>query len=188
MQRIVGNNPSLALTSNAQRPACAPSGLPFACAIHSACLKGQQNQQTTNYSGCSPLRLSRGQGQPKAAPMLPAFAALVHPCTSRSPLWGPGGVKRIKTKARWTFVPLNGLATDGEPWTCKREQGKRSAASHASVVGTKDVPSADPLRQPLVRGSPPRCLGGAKTAGQNGFGDFCRNKSHPRTGPAPRSA
>ncbi|MEE8195914.1 MAG: hypothetical protein V3T69_01930 [Acidiferrobacterales bacterium] len=28
---------------------------------------------------------------------------------------GGARVKRIKTKVQWTFVPLNGLATDGEP-------------------------------------------------------------------------
>jgi hypothetical protein len=32
---------------------------------------------------------------------------------------GGARVKRIKTKVQWTFVPLNGLATDGKPRTCK---------------------------------------------------------------------
>ena len=42
---------------------------------------------------------------------------------------GGARVKRIKTKVQWTFVPLNGLATDGKHRTCKREHGERSAAS-----------------------------------------------------------
>ncbi len=44
-------------------------------------------------------------------------------------------MKRVKTKVQWTFVPLNGLATDGKPWTCKREQGKRSVANRACARG-----------------------------------------------------
>ena len=35
--------------------------------------------------------------------------------------------KRAKTKVQWTFVPLSGFATDGEPRTCKRSRiAKRS--------------------------------------------------------------
>lgn len=28
----------------------------------------------------------------------------------------------MKAKVQWTFAPLNGLATDGEPWTCQRNR------------------------------------------------------------------
>ena len=121
-------------------------------------LRSSQFRHPLIVSGELPL-LFRPYGRAEAAPALPcargtcasctsdecsrrpllrirALAALVRPCTSRSPLKGPGGVKRIKTKVQWTFVPLNGLATNGQPWTCKREQGKRSAASRRPSVGT----------------------------------------------------
>ncbi len=40
-----------------------------------------------------------------------------------------GWVSRQKASVRWTLGPANGLATDGEHRTCKREHGERSAAS-----------------------------------------------------------
>jgi hypothetical protein len=56
-----------ALTSNAPPPACAPSGLTFACAPRSACLKGQQNQKHF-FRSFPPLRSSRGRGPTKLGP------------------------------------------------------------------------------------------------------------------------
>ncbi|MEE8266608.1 MAG: hypothetical protein V3R62_09700, partial [Acidiferrobacterales bacterium] len=40
--------------------------------------------------------------------------------------------KRSRECAAAGIGPLNGLATDGEPRTCKREHGQRSAASPRS--------------------------------------------------------
>ncbi len=86
------------------------------------------------------------------------------------PLKGAGRGEADKTKAQRTFVPLNGLATDGEPWTCKREQGKRSAASRPlGPYGRRPLRWVPPLAA-LVH----PCT---STAGQNGFGDFCRSCS-----------
>ncbi len=77
------------------------------------------------------------------------------------------------------------------PFGRAKDKGSRNAApfrgpgkeTRRPSVGIMDVPSADPLRQAPVRGCPPRFIsGGPKTAGQNGFGDFCRNKSHPPHG------
>ncbi len=48
----------------------------------------------------------------------------------------------------------------------------------------KDALSENLLRQALSEGTGWVCR--RRVLGQNGFGDFCRNKSHPRTGPAPR--
>ncbi len=95
-------------------------------------------------------------------------------------------MKRIKTKVQWTFVSLNGLATDGEPWTCKREQGKRSAASRASVVGIMDVPSTDPLRQAKSEVPRPAFGVGRRPRGKMALGTFAETKVTRRTGPAPR--
>ncbi len=51
------------------------------------------------------------------------------------------------------------------PFGQAEDKGSRSAAPegawegcHASAVGIKDVPSADPLRQVPVRGCPPRSI------------------------------
>ncbi len=65
---------------------------------------------------------------------------------------GGARVKRIKTKVQWTFVPLNGLATDGEPRTCKREHGERSAASPRSPA-QGPVPWANLLSRPPSEGT-----------------------------------
>ncbi len=53
----------------------------------------------------------------------------------------------MKAKVQWTFAPLNGLVTDGEPWTCKREQGERSAASRTSAPGTGDLQGCRKVEQ-----------------------------------------
>ncbi len=62
----------------------------------------------------------------------------------RSARRGARGVKRIQAKVQWTFAPLSGLATDGEPWACKRKQGKRSAASRTSTRRDRDCPFEGP--------------------------------------------
>ena len=51
--------------------------------------------------------------------------------TRRTPKPGTawaGATAKRGLRSAW-IVPLNGLATEGEPRTCQREQGKRSAAS-----------------------------------------------------------
>ncbi len=66
----------------------------------------------------------------------PPYSSRVRGAAEAQARRGTRGVKRIKTKVQWTFVPLNGLATDGEPRACKQEHGERSAASRASGPGT----------------------------------------------------
>ena len=66
--------------------------------------------------------------------LLPALLYLPHPC-GRAPAAfvlpahhkpmaerpkGRARVKRIETMVQWTIAPLNGLATDGEPWAFER--------------------------------------------------------------------
>ncbi len=51
------------------------------------------------------------------------------------------------------IVPLNGLATDGEPRTCKREHGQRSAASPRSPQAQGPVPWANLLSQAPSEGT-----------------------------------
>ena len=51
---------------------------------------------------------------------------------------GPEGCERGEAdqdKGPADLCPLNGLAMDGEPRACKREQGKRSAASRTCARG-----------------------------------------------------
>ena len=66
-----------------------------------------------------------------------------------------GAIAKQGLRSAW-IVLLNGLATDGEPRTCKREQGKRSAAQAGVRRRHKEVPSTDPLRQ--VKSEVPRHL------------------------------
>ncbi|MFQ5760662.1 MAG: hypothetical protein ACE5HM_06780, partial [Acidiferrobacterales bacterium] len=54
-----------------------------------------------------------------------------------------------------------------------RDTMRLSSAQGSAVDGPTEANES--------RGSPTHTLFvGAKTAGQHGFGDFCRNKSHPR--------
>ena len=55
------------------------------------------------------------------------------------------------------------------------DPGVRSSAQGSAVDGPPETTEAP--RLPTTKLS-----GGPKTAGQNGFGDFCRNKSHPPHG------
>jgi len=83
---------------------------------------------------------------------------------------GGARVKRIKTKVQWTFVPLNGLATDGEPRTCKREHGQRSTASPRSPQAQGPVPWANLLSQAPSEGTRGVC--GRRVRGALSFGSL----------------
>ncbi len=83
---------------------------------------------------------------------------------------GGARVKRIKTKVQWTFVPLNGLATDGEPRACKREHGERSAASPRSPQAQGPVPWVNLLSQAPSEGTRGVC--GRRVRGERFFGYF----------------
>ncbi len=72
------------------------------------------------------------------------------------------------------FQPRRRAEHRGQPK--QGPEGSRAGCSRVRIRH-KDVLYADPLRQPRCEGT--RDLCGRSPPGQNGFGDFCQDKSHP---------
>ncbi len=121
--------------------------------------------QPSPTSGVSCVVFFRPSTQAEAVHLHPAFTAFVRPCTARfaqakfSPQGRERDLARTPAGTMARIVPDNPLHSL-HPWR-------------------SDVPSEHLLRQAPKRGNR---RSRRRVLGQNGFGDFCRNKSHPRTG------
>jgi hypothetical protein len=117
---------------------------------------------------------------------------------TRTPAFDAGtGVGGALTTVQWTVVPPSGLATEGEPRTCEREQGQRGEASavgepfeastereNPGFRGTE--PGAMALFRPSLGSTAARPANAVQILSRRICGTFAETKVTRRAGATPR--